>query len=293
MIDRAVVDNFRGGTKVLDLSPIWRILGWISPVLLVFTLARIVLSHEPGFGDVYAYHEAWPDLYDGGVGGAHAYLYSPAFAQLIYPLTLLPFPLFYGLLMAANVGALLFLVGWRWAGWVVVLFYPATLELAVGNIHLLLAAATVIGLRHPAAWALPLLTKVTAGVGLLYLPLRGMAVGLGVTIGIVAVSALLAPQLWVEWATLLASSNGTDPWAFVQVPLVYRLPIALALVGVGRWQRWPWMVPIACLVALPVIWLGSLVYLLAIPRLSRFDTSRNWATRPRSPLPMSRSSSGG
>ena len=36
----------------------------------------------------------------------------------------------------------------------------------MGNVQLLLAAAIVIALRHPAAWALPILTKIGPAVGL-------------------------------------------------------------------------------------------------------------------------------
>lgn len=246
-----------------------RILSAISPALLIFMLARIIIEHQPEFGDVYAYHRAWDGLYDGGVGGAHAFLYSPAFAQAIWPLTLLPFPVFYAVLMAANVGALIYLVGWRWAGWVAALVYPVTLELAVGNIHLLLAASIVIALSHPGWWAVSLLTKVTPGVGLLYewRQPRRLLLGVLVTLGLAIVSALTVPHLWAEWFGLLASSSGTvDPWAFVDWPLRYRLPIAIAIVLLAGWKRWPWVVPVGVLLAMPVLWLGSLCLLLAIRR---------------------------
>ena len=248
-----------------------RVLLAASLLLLGLTVARIALTHSSGFGDLYAYYYAWDDgLYTGRVGGAHAYLYSPVFAQAIWPVTLLPFWAFYAIWMALNVACLVYLVGWRWAGWVAALFYPVTLELAVGNIHLLLAASMVLAMRHSAWWAFSLLTKVTPGVGLLYewrRP-RRVAVGLGVTLAIAAVSALLAPALWAQWIGLLASSSGTvDPWAFVDWPLAYRLPIAVGIVLVAGWKRWPWMVPVGVLLALPVIWIGSLCALLAIPRL--------------------------
>lgn len=247
-----------------------RILSGLSPVLLIFTVARIVIEHRPEFGDVYAYHRAWDGLYDGAVGGAHAFLYSPAFAQAIWPLTLLPFAAFYAILMTANVGALIYLVGWRWAGWVAALFYPVTLELGVGNIHLMLAASIVLALAHPAWWAVSLLTKVTPGVGLLYewRQPRRVLIGLGVTLAIAALSAMTVPHLWVEWFGLLATNSGSvDPWAFVGWPLTYRLPVAVAIVLLAGWKRWPWLVPVGVLLAMPVIWVGSLCLLLAMPRL--------------------------
>ncbi len=45
-------------------------------------------------------------------------------------------------------------------------------DLLVGNIHLMLGAAIVLGFRYPAAWAFPILTKVTPGVGILWFAVR-------------------------------------------------------------------------------------------------------------------------
>ena len=50
----------------------------------------------------------------------------------------------------------------------VILLPPVFMELAVGNIHILLGVAIAIGFRWPAAWAFVLLTKVTPGIGLLW-----------------------------------------------------------------------------------------------------------------------------
>lgn len=46
-------------------------------------------------------------------------------------------------------------------------------ELIFGNIHLLLAAMTVLGPRYPALWSFGLLTKVTPGIGILWFIARG------------------------------------------------------------------------------------------------------------------------
>lgn len=243
-----------------------------SLILLSYTLVTVIAGHRAGFGDVYAYYEAWGGpLYRSHVGGAHAYLYSPAFAQAIWPFTLLPFPAFYGLLLAADVAALVYLVGWRWAGWTAVLFYPVTLELAVGNVHLLIAAAIAASFRHPTAWALPLLTKVTPGVGIAYHLVRRewrhVLYAAGSAAVIAMVSYVLAPQLWADWVALLAQGGGDDPWAFIHLPLMYRLPVALAIAAVGGWRRWEWTVPVSAMLALPVMWVSAPVLLLAIPRL--------------------------
>ena len=79
----------------------------------------------------------------------------------------------------------------------------AAAELAGGNISLLLAVAIVVGFRWPAAWALILLTKVSPGIGLLWFAVRrewrNLAIALGATAAVVAVSAVIMPGAWLEW----------------------------------------------------------------------------------------------
>jgi hypothetical protein len=237
---------------------------------MAWTLWRIY--NDPWGGDAYAYWLAWrnDDMY-GELGGAHAYLYSPVFAQVIYPLTLLPWVAFYVLWVGLSAAAVVLFLGPVWGGLAFALFYPAWQDAWVGNIHNLMALAIVVGFRYPAAWSFLLLTKVTPGVGLIWFAVRrewrSLGIALGVTVGIVSVSALIAPNLWVEWIALLASSE-PDPSAKFDVPLTIRLPLAAALVAIGAWKGWRWLVPLAVLVSLPAIWVSSLALLLAIPRLA-------------------------
>ena len=119
-----------------------------------------------------------------GVGVLSTYLYSPAFAQILAPFSLLPFPVFYALWTVMLVGILIWLVRpWPWA--LGILALPITYELAVGQVHLLIAAAIVVGFARPAAWALPILTKLTPSIGLLWFAIRqewrGLAEAVGVT----------------------------------------------------------------------------------------------------------------
>ena len=46
--------------------------------------------------------------------------------------------------------------------------HTGTHSVALGQLDLLFALVTIVGLRWPAAWALPILTKVTPGVGLIW-----------------------------------------------------------------------------------------------------------------------------
>jgi hypothetical protein len=73
-------------------------------------------------------------------------------------------------------------------------------DLYLGNIHILLGAAIVASLRWPAAWAIPLLTKPTCGLGLLWFVARGewrrLGIAIAATVAVGMLSGLLAPDRW-------------------------------------------------------------------------------------------------
>lgn len=131
-------------------------------------------------------------------------------------------------------------------------------ELNVANIHLLMAAAIAAGFRWPVAWTFVLLAKVAPGIGLLWFAVRrewrALATALAATLAIVAVSALLAPSLWLEWFALLAREASVPPrreWAVVMLPLPWRIALAAVVVA---WVARRWTVPLAAFLALPVTW---------------------------------------
>jgi hypothetical protein len=210
----------------------------------------------------HPYTQAGPSQFD-------AYFYSPAFVQALIPLKWLPWPAFAGLwaaglvlVLAALTGRLLILA---------ILLPPVFIELAVGNIHLLMAAAVVLGFRWPAAWAFILLTKVSPGVGLLWFAVRrewrSLAISLIATALVVGASFVIAPSAWFEWIQVVATRNpGTaDQHAVLTwLPLAVRLPVAAALVVWGALMDRRWVLPVAVLVSMPVIWPNSFVVLLAI-----------------------------
>jgi hypothetical protein len=263
------VDKVSKGNKVLPWSLILR--GLALALIAWYSVVIVTMGPEPG--DALSYWETWREpLYtDVTVGRSTAFLYSPVVAQLIYPVTLLPFEAFRLLLFAGSVGALLWMAGPLWA--LPLLLIPQThvaFDLAVGNIHLLLGAAIVAGFRHPGWWAFPLLTKVTPGIGLWYFGWRQFAIGLGVTLGLIGVSALIAPHLWLDWLTMLRSapSVSLQQDIIADWPLVPRLVVAAGIVAVARWRQWPWLVPVACWLVLPVLWLGSTAVLVAVVALT-------------------------
>ena len=224
----------------------------------------------------------------GQVGGEDAYLYSPAFAQLMWPLTLLPWPVFAGLWAALNLGALAWMAGPAIAGLLLVVpGSPVIDEVGTGNIHLLIAAAIVVAYRWPAAWALPLLTKVTPGVGVLWLAgarqWRGLAIAIGATLAIVAVSFAIGPQLWFDWLEVLTGNVDRQiptEIAIIPGPLWARTAVAGVVAVAGGWLGWRWTVPVAATLALPVPWSSGLSVLVALIALARADLKRRGTDAP-------------
>jgi hypothetical protein len=229
-----------------------------------------------GTDSAHAYWNAWnQDLYDAAPGSLDAYNYSPAFAQLIYPLTLLPWEAFLVVWSAALCAALLWLLWpmgrrWRW----VTFAYAAPPAVAIGNIEPLLALAAVLGMTVPAAWAFPLLTKVTPGLGPLWFAMRrewrSALLALAATAGIVAVSFAVSPQLWVDWLEFLRANSGVQ---IRYLPLWVRLPAAVLILAWGARRDRPAALAVAMMCAMP-LWSGGVVLLLtAIPRLRRTSGS--------------------
>jgi glycosyl transferase family 87 len=198
----------------------------------------------------------------------NAYIYSPAFLQVLAPLRALPWPLFLGAWTAMLIGVAAWLGGRRWL--VAPALVIAFVEVWGGNIHLLLAAAVVLGFRWPAAWSFVLLTKVTPGIGLLWFAVRrewrSLGLAVGATLAIAGVSLLLAPDLWVQWLAALdlnARTVSTADWV-LPLPLAVRLPMAAALVIYGARTDRAWTVPVAAMLALPVLRGGGFSMLLAV-----------------------------
>lgn len=216
-----------------------------------------------------------------------AYVYSPAFLQLLAPLKVLAWEPFLGIWTIILLLAVRFLSGPRLFALAILVAVP---ELIGGNIHLLVGVAIVVGFRYPAAWSLILLTKVTPGIGLLWFAVRrewrSLAIALGATAAIVAVSLALDPRAWLEWIGVIGASVGktSGTWAALPIPLWFRLPIAIGVVVWGARTDRRWAVPVAAMLALPALWYGGAAILLAIiplrdPRRSTFWSSPTGAGR--------------
>lgn len=237
--------------------------------------------------DAHAYWAApLNDLYGSArAGGADAYLYAPAFAQALAPLKALAWPVFAGVWLLLLAVCLVAIVG-VWA-LLVVFIPPVLIELHAGNIHLPLALAIGLGLRYPSSWAFVLLTKPTLGIGLLWFVVRRewrqLAIALGTTLAVVAVSYVIAPAAWGEWVNALIANAGRpispDYSGVIHVPLLLRLPAAAAIVIWGAWTDRPWTVGVAATLALPILWVNGLAVLLAVPLLMRWRDPRPTITR--------------
>jgi hypothetical protein len=250
-----------------NYAAVWRALA--ATMLLTYLVAWPIPSGSDA-ANYYALDLA--DPYRNRWAAFESFVYSPAYAQALYPLTLLPFEAFYKVLQAVNLACLWWLLG-PWSA--VALLLPFVQgELVTGQIHLPLAVMCVLGVRNPGVLAYGLLTKVTPGVGLLWFAARrqwrDLAVAVGVTVAVVTASAVIAPGLWVGWLNLLAESStrNVENFTINEWPAVYRLSFAAGLVVLAAWRDRPAALPVIVCFALPGIWFGALVLLLAVPRLA-------------------------
>jgi hypothetical protein len=189
------------------------------------------------------------------VGGDYAYLYSPAFAQVLAPLRLLPINAF------VAVWTLILALALAWAAGrmapALLLLQPVIASIALGNVEILIGAAIVAGFRWPAAWAFVLLSKVSPGVGLIWFAVRrewrSLAIALGATAAIAGVSFVLAPGLWFQWVDVLLKNRDVEfRLPVVPGPLPVRMAASGLLVAWGAHNNRRWTVPVAAAFAVPV-----------------------------------------
>jgi Glycosyltransferase family 87 len=202
--------------------------------------------------------------YDLGQG----FFFSPPVAFLFYPLTLVPWPVFAALWTAAMFATIYAFVG-RWA-FLALLIPPVWWEISSGNISLLVGLAVATGFRYPSAWAFVLLTKITPGVGLLWFLVRrewrNLAVAIGATAAFVCLTALLVPNLWLQWLGLMGDNAGSEGPGYFTIPvsLPVRLALAAILVTWGALTDRRWTVIAAAILGTPVLWYNALAGLLAV-----------------------------
>ena len=241
-------------------------------VYLAFRFLVIAPIDRTVGGDALAYwlvDPAHPYGLPNGVFGA--FLYPPPMARAFAPAALLSWPQFWFLWTALLIGTAIWLGGRR--ALLVFAFPPVATELYFGNVNLLIAAAIALGFRYPAAWSFVLVTKVTPGIGLLWFAVRRewrkLAVALGVTAAIVAVSLAIDLPLWSQWFDALGRDSGANLGGIFASPLWLRLPIAALVVVWGARTDRPWTVPLAATIAMPVVWLATISVVSAVITIQR------------------------
>ncbi|WP_239022268.1 glycosyltransferase family 87 protein [Nocardioides yefusunii] len=241
-----------------------------------------MISEWDGVGwDARAYHLAWDgSLYGLPPGAPNAYNYSPVFAQVLWPLTHLPWSVFCALAVGSAAVGVLWLLRPVSTGLLVPLLAVAGSVVLSGNVDWLIAVLTVLGVTRGAPWALAAFTKVTPCLGPLWFlargewPLLARAIGWIVLLG--GVSFALSPGAWLDWISFLRDNSGRSPGMYPEVvpPLPLRILVAAALVVVAARRGRPSWLPVAMFLAVPVPSTVSLSLLLAIPRLREFERSR-------------------
>lgn len=270
-IDDGLTQTGAAGARQRSLVEVGQTALWVAlpPTLWILFGSRLA---SYGLDSAHAYWNVWSiGPYSLPPGSVDAYNYTPAFAQAIFPLTLLPWPAFLAVWSLLLGSALVWLLWpltprWRW----LVLAYVAPPALVIGNIEAFLAVAAVIGLRYPTAWAFPLLTKVTPGLGPVWFAARrewgkaGLA-ALG-TAAVVVASFAISPQLWHRWWDFLVDASA-PPTQENYPPLVLRLILAVIVLVWGALKDRRGSVPLAMVLAMPLWSSGVLLLLTALPRL--------------------------
>jgi hypothetical protein len=237
----------------------------------------------------------YPELRTDGDG--MNFLYPPPLAQLLAIFHFVPEPLYWVITTVACFWAMWYLAGRLTP--VLIIFGVALMELGLytplgvpyqyallGNIQLLLAAAIVAGLtRHPGWWSVVILTKVGPWIGVLWFlarrEWRQLAVALGATAIIFALSFALSPGLWIEWIEFIRRNADVPSGVpMVPVPLHVRLAMSAAIViWAARTDR-TWPVAIAAGWAMPSLYYWSFmpVWIGVIRLLEEMVASRKAPT---------------
>lgn len=279
MTNQAQVDQGPGSimtrpTIVLALASI-SIIGYLL-LLKALVDHGIYSAGGEGAGDTFAYWVAGNNVrmdlpvYSAGVGGYAAFLYPPVLAQLMAPLSVLPFPLVVWLWRAAELVCLRIAVGsWRNGGFALLLWPPLIAEIDAGNVHLMIAASVAMAIRGDGRAVIPVaLTKFAslAAVPMAWrIDRRGVLLGGLAAVAIVAVSFALEPGLWWAYVEFLPKVPRMDSAPYnigAGIPLILRLSAA-ALFAVLA-VRWRVLSALAATLALPVLWFHGLSVLVAV-----------------------------
>ena len=261
-------------------------LGWYLAWTGATAFAFFGTWHALGVGLGYDSHAYWvavqemDRLYGSPALSRDAYLYSPVFAQVIWPLGRLPWPVFWALWSLLLAVAFLWLLRPLPTRWLVPAFIATLPEIVTGNVYAVMAVALVLGASSGPPWVFLGLTKITSGgLGLIWLTLtrqwRPLLWGLVTAVGVVAVSVAVAPTSWRDW--LLFLLHRSEPLGnSIRSPVLTLVLVGsgLAAAVVAALTRRAWLLPVAAILLSPTFSLNTLTLLAAIPRLTgRFEVA--------------------
>ena len=262
--------------EVSKRQPVGWYLAWAGASAFAFFGVWHAVEVGVGF-DAHAYWAAvqhMDQLYGAPALSRDAYLYSPAFAQAIWPLGRLPWPLFWMLWIALMAVAFAWLLRPLPRQWFIPAFVATLPEILTGNIYALMAVGLVLGATRGPPWVFLGLTKVTAGgIGVVWLTMtrqwRALLWGAATAVAVVATSVAVSPNQWMDWVRFLL--HGSQPLAnSISSPI---LTVVLVVVGFGlvvlaALSRRAWLLAVAVIFLSPTIGLNTLTLLAAIPRLA-------------------------
>jgi glycosyl transferase family 87 len=210
-----------------------------------------------------------------------AYLYPPPVAQALVPVAAVVPSWLFSAAWTILMGLALFWLAGRdvLRALALVAFPPVAVEFWFRNVHLFLAVLVVLGLRRAAtAFAVGAAIKVSPGVGIPYLALRGQwraaAIATAVGAAMLAVSVVLSPDAWRAYVAFALSVDPLQQSSFVAVPLPIRatagLVVAVIAARLPRSVGDPLLV-VAVTLALPSLWFTGLSLLVAIVPLVAAD----------------------
>ena len=261
----------------------------VTGVLIVVGIMALTNVHGH---DALAYWIVDPadpySLRNPGLSGSGVFRYSPTAALLVSPLGALPWNVFTTVWLAAELGVLWLLAGRWWLA--LVLLPPVTLDLFAGNIDLFLALLVAASFRYPGAWAVVGLTKVTPIVGALWFVGRRDWRGVGwvsATFGLLVIGTVAATGVrpWEQWFHELGSWAGAGSVGLhVPIGLLPRVLTAAAVAYYAGVTNRAWLVPIAVVIAMPVLWIIAFTPLVALAPQIRERYSETLGSRGVGPL---------
>lgn len=266
---------------VLAVAGIAALVGFVVAVIISGPASRPFALDGFGF-DTRSYWGLRSPVYPGpGTDDGYGfYRYSPVFLPVMIVFGALPWPVFAVSWIGIQAAAFVWLAGDH--RWQALAFVPVLFELYLGNVHLLMAVALVLGFRWPAAWAFVLLTKITPGIGLLWFAVRrewrSLAIALGATLGITLAGVLVAPHAWNDWYQSLRVTGPALGSNQLAIPLPVRLLVAGLLVTWGARTDRRWTVIVAATLALPTLWYHGLAMLMGIVALHNGQPERTART---------------